>query len=243
MDRRSKEGQSQACYPHSFLLFMKALLWQVAVWLLAILALFLFAGTPSWPAGWIFLILFFGFVFGLSLWLLKHNPALLAERLVIIRQDQPAWDRMWVLCFYLLSLTWLSLMPLDAVRWHWSNMPAFFQVLGLFLLFCSLLGIFLTIRENHYLSPLVRLQRERGHTLISTGPYAHLRHPLYSSAFLFYTGTSLLLGSWWGLGCAPVFIGLMVWRAVQEERFLRHGLPGYHVYMIKVKRRFIPGIW
>jgi protein-S-isoprenylcysteine O-methyltransferase Ste14 len=99
-------------------------------------------------------------------------------------------------------------------------MPLWTASIGIVFLLGSLCGIYLSLKENVYASPLVRLQRERDHTLVSTGPYAHLRHPLYSSAFLFYIGTPMLLGSWWGLGFAPVFIGLIIYRAVQEERLL-----------------------
>jgi len=221
----------------------KALVWQSAVWLFAALVLFLPAGTLAWPAGWIFFVIFFGFVLLLSCWLLLKNPSLLEERLTLLRRDQPFWDQLFLLCFYLLSSFWLALMPLDAVRFNFSRMPVFLQVIGVLLLLCTLGGIFVTIRENRYLSPLVRLQVERGHTLVSTGPYAYLRHPLYASAFLFYAGVPLLLGSWLGFACAPIFIGLLILRAVLEERMLRHTLPGYDAYMKRVTRRFIPRIW
>ena len=221
----------------------KALLWQMVVWLLAGFALFFPAGTLSWLSGWLFFTLFFGFVLFLSIWLLAYGPGLLAERLVIVNVAQPVWDRVWILCFYLLSFIWLSLMPLDAVRQHWSEIPLGIKAIGMVLLLCALAGIFVAIRENGYLSPLVRLQRERGQVVVSTGPYAHLRHPLYSSAILFYVGVPLLLGSWYGFACVPLFVGLLYLRAVWEERMLHHSLPGYETYMHTVKYRFIPRIW
>lgn len=221
---------------------LKALVWQLAVWGIAALTLFAPAGTLAWPAGWLFFILFFGFVGGLSIFLLIQNAQLLDERMTLLRHDQPFWDQIFLLSFYLLSLAWLALMPLDAVRWRWSQMPGVLQVIGVSLLLCSCAGIFLTIRENSYLSPVVRMQKERGHTLITAGPYRLVRHPLYSSAFLFYLAVPLLLGSWWGLALAPLFIGLMIWRAVQEERFLRYRLAGYERYLQQVPRRFIPGV-
>lgn len=188
-------------------------------------------------------MLFFGFVGWLSLWLLRVNPSLLQERLVFLRRDQPLWDRVWLPCFYALSVLWLALMPLDAVRLHASRVPAPVQIIGFFLMVCALAGIFVTIRENHYLSPLVRVQHERGHALISTGPYRFLRHPLYASAFVFYTGVPLLLGSWMAFACAPIFIGLLSIRARLEERLLQRALPGYDAYMQHVRYRFIPSIW
>jgi protein-S-isoprenylcysteine O-methyltransferase Ste14 len=224
-------------------LWVKALLWQLAVWLLCLLVLFGAAGRLSWLPGWVFFTTFFGFVGGLSISLLRKNASLLAERLVITCHDQPAWDRVWILSFYLLSLAWLALMPFDVARLRWSQMPTFLQGIGLMLFLGSLLGIFLTIRANHYLSPVVRLQEERGQVVISTGPYAYLRHPLYASAFLFYLGVPMFLGSWWGVWCAPLFLGLLTYRAVREERWLCARLPGYQSYMQRVTRRFLPGVW
>jgi protein-S-isoprenylcysteine O-methyltransferase Ste14 len=224
-------------------LAIKALAWQGAVWFLSLLVLFLPAGTLVWPEGWIFFITFFGFVGWLSIWLLRKNPSLLDERLTLLRRGQPFWDRIWLVAFYLLSLTWLFLQPLEVARWHWSRMPLWMAYVGTAFLFCSLSGIFLTLRENSYASPVARLQFERGHQVISTGLYRHIRHPLYMAASLFYLGVPLLLGSWLGLGFAPMFIGLLALRAVLEERMLQKELPGYESYAEKIKYRFIPRIW
>ena len=221
----------------------KALMWQLAVWLLSFLVLFLPAGRLTWLEGWTFFLVFFGFVLLLSGWLLRHDGSLLAERLTIFKTGQPGWDRVWLGAFYLLSLAWLALMPLDAARWHWSQMPVFLQGIGLLLLLCSLSGVFVTIRENRYLSPVVRLQEERGQTVISSGPYRYIRHPLYAAASLFYVGVPLLMGAWSGLALSTLFIGLMAYRAVQEEHLLCSGLAGYDRYLKQVRRRFIPWIW
>ena len=202
------------------------------------------SGQPHLVSRMALLRALFGFVFFLSVWLLRKHPSLLEERLTfLLRRGQPFWDKIWLLCFYLLSLAWLASIPLDAVRLHWSRMPVFLQVIGILLLLCSLGGIFVTIRENNYLSPLVRLQAERGQTVISSGPYRHIRHPLYAAASLFYAGAPLLMGSWFGFALAPLFIGLMIYRAVQEERLLQAELPGYRAYMACVRYRFFPRVW
>lgn len=90
-------------------LVIKALVWQLAVWLLTLLVLFLPAGTLAWPEGWTFFVIFFGFVPGLCGWLLKFNPSLLEERLTVVRRDQQDADKGWLVAFYLLSLAWLSI--------------------------------------------------------------------------------------------------------------------------------------
>src|SRR5262245_48434622 len=102
------------------------------------LALFLPAGTIAWPAGWAFLALFFGFVVALSLWLLRHNPDLLAERLTGIgRPDQKSWDQVLLALTGLAFFAWLALMGLDAARFRWSAVPAWLQGVGALLLLVS----------------------------------------------------------------------------------------------------------
>jgi protein-S-isoprenylcysteine O-methyltransferase Ste14 len=208
------------------------------------LALFLAAGTVVWPAGWAFLVLYFGFGFAISLWLLRHNPGLLMERMTGIgKRDLKAWDKVFIVLLIVYFLAWLVLMPLDAVRFHWSQMPVWLQVAGAILLLCSFYLLFLTVRENSFLSPAVRIQKERGHTVVSTGPYRYVRHPMYAATIILTVGTSLLLGSWYGLLFGLILVVGLALRAVQEERVLREELPGYDVYMSQVKYRLIPYIW
>ncbi|GCE45275.1 protein-S-isoprenylcysteine O-methyltransferase Ste14 [Thermosporothrix hazakensis] len=208
------------------------------------LVLFLAAGSLLWPSGWIFLLLFFGFTLALSLWLLKSNPDLLTERMTGIgKADQKTWDKIFYVLANLLFLAWLAVAPLDAVRFHWSQMPLVIQIIGRLMLLCSFYLFYLVFRENSYLSPAVRVQADRGQTVISTGPYSYVRHPMYATALLFLVGATLLLGSWYGL--LPVlvlFLGIAV-RAVQEERTLQAELPGYTDYMQRVRYRFIPLLW
>jgi protein-S-isoprenylcysteine O-methyltransferase Ste14 len=208
------------------------------------LVLFVSAGTVLWPAGWAFLVLYFGFTVALSRWLLKHNPELLMERLAGIgKPGQKTWDQVFFAAASVLFLGWLILMPLDAVRFRWSHVPLWLQIAGAVLLLCSFYLFFLTYRENAYLSPAVRVQTERGQTVVSTGPYHYVRHPMYATAIIFLIGTDLLLGSWCGLLLGLILVLAIAFRAVQEERTLRAELPGYAEYMARVKYRFIPHIW
>ncbi len=208
------------------------------------LALFLAAGTVVWPAGWAFLVLFFGFTVAISRWLLRHNPGLLTERMTgISKPDQKTWDKVFYVVANVVFLAWLVLMPLDAVRFRWSHMPGWLQGVGAILLLCSFYLFFLTFRENAYLSPAVRIQTEREQTVVSTGPYHYVRHPMYATATIFLVGTTLLLGSWYGLFLVLVLVVGIALRAVQEERTLRAELPGYEEYMTQVKYRLIPHVW
>ena len=224
-------------------LAMKALLWVAVSFLLMALVLFLPAGTIAWSAGWIDLILLYGWLL-VGIWLLlKYNPGLLKERLSLSQPNQKAWDRVFLLLFRLFFLAWLVLMPLDAVRFHWSQVPLVLQVVGAMALVGSFLLISLIFRENAFLSPTVRIQGERGQMVISTGPYQYVRHPLYAGGLLLFLGTSLLLGSWYGLLLVLVMIPGGAVRAVLEERVLREELPGYDAYMVQVKYRLIPYVW
>jgi protein-S-isoprenylcysteine O-methyltransferase Ste14 len=208
------------------------------------LVLFLAAGTIAWPAGWAFLLLFLGFTVAISLWLLRHSPELLTERLTGIgKSDQKTWDKVFYALANLLFLAWLISMPLDAVRFGWSHVPGWLQILGALMLLGSFYLFFLTFRENAYLSPAVRLQTERGQQVVSTGPYHYVRHPMYATAIIFLVGTTFLLGSWYGLIPALVLTLGIAFRAVQEERTLRAELPGYEEYMAQVKYRLIPYVW
>ncbi|HEX3641108.1 MAG TPA: isoprenylcysteine carboxylmethyltransferase family protein [Ktedonobacteraceae bacterium] len=89
---------------------------------------------------------------------------------------------------------------------------------------------------------MVRIQKDRGQTVVSTGPYHYVRHPMYAAALLLMFGTTLLLGSWYGLLLVLIFVGMIAGRAVLEERTLREELQGYDSYMAQVKYRLIPYI-
>jgi len=154
----------------------------------------------------------------------------------------PQRDTMFLL-LCAVALVWLVVMPLDAVRFHWSHLPFWLQVVGALTLVSSLACMYLAFRENAYVTPTVRIQEERGHAVVSTGPYRYVRHPMYTGFHLFFVGMPLLLGSAFGLVFSPVLIGLVVRRAVLEERLLRKELPGYEAYIAQVTSRFIPHIW
>lgn len=223
---------------------LKLLAAETAILFLVIaLLLFLPAGTIAWLSGWIFLILFFGFVVAVTVWLSRHDPGLLQERMTLFKPDQEAWDKVLVILVEILFFAWLGFMPLDAVRFRWSHMPVWLHLAGAIILLFSFYLFFLTFRENPYLSPAVRVQKERGHTVISTGPYRYVRHPMYAAFIVFALGTSLLLGSWYGVLSGSILVVIIARRAVLEERMLRKELKGYDRYMDQVKYRLIPFVW
>lgn len=205
------------------------------------LFLFLPAGTVAWPAAWVYLVLLFTFTIGITIWLSRFNPELLSERVSGLgRSGHKRWDKVFLLILLPVFVGWYLVMALDAVRFQWAEIPDWLQWIGAGVLLCSFYIFYLTFRENTYLSPAVRIQTDRGQTVVSTGPYKYVRHPMYAGFILFTVGTALLLGSAYGLIGAMVLNALIAWRALREEQVLKTELPGYSEYMTKVKHRFVP---
>ena len=212
--------------------------------LMYVLALFLPAGTLTWVSGWVYVAVTFGFSIGLTVWLVRYNPELLAERLQGFRQPgRKRWDKIFIPILFAAFFGWLALMGLDAARFRWSNMSILLQTVGSILLLISFYIFYLAFRENPYLSPAVRIQQERGQKVISTGPYANVRHPMYAGFVFYVIGTALMLGSWLGIAFGVILIGAVARRAMIEEQMLHRELPGYGEYMERVRWRLIPGIW
>lgn len=202
------------------------------------------AGTIHWTAAWVYLALFFGGASWLTLMLARHDPALLAERMRSpVQKQQPLWDKMFLVAMSVFWVLWHVLMGLDAVRFHWSYMPIWCQFAGGALMLWSFRMIGRVFRENTFLAAVVKIQTERGHHVISTGPYAVVRHPLYSAALIFIPAIALLLASWYGLSGAAVLVCGLVFRTAMEDRELRRGLEGYPAYAARVRYRLIPRVW
>jgi protein-S-isoprenylcysteine O-methyltransferase Ste14 len=220
------------------------LLLQAGLWIVGLGALlFLPAGTLHWPSAWLFLATTAMLGIGVGLWLAKVDPALLEERMrPMMQEGQPAADKTFMLAFGFAGLIWFLVIGFDR-RWQWSDVPFALQALGFVLLLASMALITWVARENSFAAPVVKVQVERGHRVIDTGPYAWVRHPMYSGAVLYFAAIALLLGSWWGLALSPAFLVLFGIRAGLEERALVDGLPGYADYLARVRYRLVPGLW
>jgi protein-S-isoprenylcysteine O-methyltransferase Ste14 len=134
-------------------------------------------------------------------------------------------------------------MAADAARWHWSAMSRSVQWAGCGLLLAALLFIYWVMLSNSFAAPVVKIQKDRGQVVITTGPYAIVRHPMYFGALFYIAGTSLVLGSWWGLAMVPILALLLGIRIGVEEQTLRTGLDGYDDYARRVRWRLVPLIW
>jgi protein-S-isoprenylcysteine O-methyltransferase Ste14 len=141
------------------------------------------------------------------------------------------------------SVGFIALLVVPALdhRYHWSTVPFFGVVAGDVLVATGLYFIFLVYRENTFTSATIEVAPDQ--TVISTGPYAVVRHPMYGSGSLYVLGTPLALGSYWGLVPLAATLPFLIWRLFDEERFLRERLPGYMEYQQKVRHRLVPRIW
>jgi len=207
-------------------------------------ALFGSAGTVRWPQAWIFLLIMLLLSGALRVQLARINPDLLRERQRSpFQADQATWDKVFQMVFLPCYAAWLILMGLDAVRFTWSHVPIWLEIIGGLALCASFPLLSWIFRENAYAAPVVKLQEERGQHVITTGPYAIVRHPMYVCMIVLFPAVALLLGSWFGLLGAGLLGLLVIVRTALEDRLLRRQLDGYADYAHNVKSRLFPGLW
>jgi protein-S-isoprenylcysteine O-methyltransferase Ste14 len=202
------------------------------------------AGTTHYTGGWLYLGEVVALSFAFGMYGARVDPGLLQERLKPpVQKGQPLADRLVLIPFLLLVFGSMGFMAADAMRWRWSMMPPALQWAGCGLVLAAFLFISWTLRMNSFAAPVVKIQKDRGQTVITTGPYAIVRHPMYFGAIFYFAGTSLVLGSWWGLATIPILTFLLGIRIGIEEKTLRMGLEGYDDYARRVRWRLIPRIW
>ena len=206
-----------------------------------VMLLFL-GGDWRWTEGWIYSILFYVMCSANLLYLYFKDPALLKERFGSpVQKEQKPWDKVLLILFFIEFLVSFAIMPLDARRFHWSpEFPLWIRIAGGLLLTLGLAMVFEALRENTFAAPVVKMQRERGQRVISTGVYGVVRHPMYAGAVLLFISTPLLLGSVYGLVLGFLLIITIAARSVGEEAMLKRELEGYSDYTKKVKWRIIP---
>ena len=217
---------------------------QTALTLLVLGAiLFLTAGTIDWPGAWVLLAETGGLGLLSAFIIARHDPALLRDRMRgPIQREQKPWDKILLAVIMALCVAMPIAAGLD-VRFGTSGVPAWLQVAGAIAIAVGFYMIHIVMETNSFATAVVRIQSERGHQVISTGPYAFVRHPMYSGAIFYFFGMGLLLGSWGAVAIAAAIVALFGLRAVWEENTLIAELPGYAAYATRVRYRLIPGIW
>ncbi len=200
------------------------------------------AGTFNWPEAWFFLFLYAVAVIGIVRWLKKHSPELLKERMSR-RKDAKTWDKIILILYSLLVMMMLAVAGLDAIRFQWTHVPPVLKVLGFLGFIPAYMLIFWTMTQNRYLSEVVRIQKERGHEVCTTGPYRYVRHPMYVGVIIFVLCLPLALGSFFALILSAAIIFVFLIRTSLEDNTLQKELPGYKEYAEQVRYRLIPGLW
>ena len=199
------------------------------------------AGTVNYWQAWIFLIVYFGASLAISLYLIAKDPALLARRMRggPWAEKRPAQQLiMLVACIGFIGLI---IVPAIDRRLGWSHMPAGIAIAGDVLMALGWLGTYFVFRENSFTAATI--ERAPDQRVISSGPYALVRHPMYSSMLAMLLGMPIALGSWWGALSVPVISLALLLRIFDEENFLASELPGYVEYKQKVRHRLIPHLW
>lgn len=199
-----------------------------------LLLLFGSAGTIYWIEAWILIIIYFIYVMGSFIWLKKNNPELLKER-TSRRNEGKWWDKIILTIYTILLMFMLVICGIDAVRFHWSNLPLILKIIGFIGYIPSVIIIFLTIKENAYLSEVVRIQKDRSQQVVKTGPYKYVRHPMYSGIILMILFTPFALGSFMALIFSGLIIILFIIRTYLEDKTLQNELPGYKEYIQEVR--------
>jgi protein-S-isoprenylcysteine O-methyltransferase Ste14 len=204
-------------------------------------ALFLPAGTLGYWQAWVFLAVFSGSVVAITVYLIKNDPQLLERR--VNAGPGAEKEQSQKVIQSIAAIAFVAVFVVSAVdrRLGWSTVPTTVVVVGDAIVAFGLLAVFLVFRENSFTSAVVEVSAEQ--RVVSTGPYALVRHPMYTGALTMLLGVPVALGSWWGLLAIVPLALAIVWRLIDEERYLTVNLPGYAEYQRRVKYRLLPLIW
>jgi len=205
------------------------------------LLLFLPAGTVRYWQAWAYLAVYFGESLLITLYLMKKDPALLKRRLSAGPTAEKEKTQKIIKLFA--STGFIASLVVTAVdhRFVWSSAPLYAVIAGDILTALCFHIMFLVFRENTFTSATIEIAEDQ--KVISTGPYAFVRHPMYAGGLLLFIGTPLALGSYWGLIAFVAVLPALLWRLLDEEKFLAKNLPGYLEYCAKVRWRLIPGVF
>jgi protein-S-isoprenylcysteine O-methyltransferase Ste14 len=204
--------------------------------------LFLTAGTTNWLAGWAMVIIMAGWVIATAVAVIPRYPELLAER-VGPRKGSKTWDTV-ILSLYGLVMMIMWIVSGWDLRYGWSSGigPAA-QIIAMLIMIAGHTLVVWATGTNAFFSQVVRIQAERGHTVVSSGPYRYVRHPAYVGAILLVLSAPLALGSWWALIPGIICAVLMIVRTALEDKTLQAELPGYKDYAQHTRYRLLPGVW
>jgi len=225
----------------------------IKLWMSFVFRMIFFAAALMWPAGtwfwweaWVIVGLWTVYGFVMTIYLSRYDPELLAERLkfVPIHKDQKSWDKVIMLVFFVAGIGLYLVPGFDVVRYAWSEpLPAWMRILAMLIHVPCFVLLGWVMRENTFLSQVVKIDKARGHQVITTGPYALVRHPMYTVVIVLLFVLPVALGSRYALILSVLLTMLLIVRTYFEDRTLHAELEGYPEYAKKTRYRLIPGIW
>jgi protein-S-isoprenylcysteine O-methyltransferase Ste14 len=225
----------------------------IKTWLSLVVRMSFFAVALMWPAGtwrwwqaWVLVGLWACFSIAMTVYLSRHDPALLAERmkLVPLQKGQKLWDKVLMSLFLIAGFALYIIPGFDVLRYEWSEpLTVWMETTAMIIHLPCFLLLGWVMRENTYLSQVVKIDDARGHQVITTGPYALVRHPMYTTVIVLLFAVPVALGSRFGLFPAAILTILLIVRTHLEDRSLHRELAGYPGYAKQTAYRLIPGIW
>lgn len=222
-------------------------LWKLAkgmsAMLLWVAAAFAGAGRLDWARGWVCVAVYVVTMTFVGALMHRFNPGLLEARGKFMRKDTRRFDRFFMWIYFPLTFIQVLVAGLDAVRFHGLAMPSWTLFPGIALFLAAMALVTWTFLVNPFAETTVRIQTDRGHTVVTDGPYRFVRHPMYAGSILMYPATALMLGSGWAMAVAALIALLILWRTAQEDRFLQDQLSGYAAYAARTHFRLVPGLW
>jgi protein-S-isoprenylcysteine O-methyltransferase Ste14 len=209
--------------------------------ILFVILVYVSAGTWHYWQGWLFLTVFTLSTIGFTVYMLLYDKPLFERRMNAGPWKEKEWSQKIIVSLIILAFFVFMVFPILDYRYGLSPVPAWVSILGNIIIVCSFLFIFWVLRVNSFAASNISVEPDQ--KVISNGPYAYVRHPMYAGAIWLFVGIPLALGSWWTIILIIPFFPVLAWRLLDEERFLSKNLPGYTEYQKKVKYRLVPFVW
>jgi len=206
-------------------------------------SLFLIAGRLDWMRGWISAVLWVTGMTMIGVVGYRYNPAVMNARAQRHRKDTKHFDKVFWAVYFPLVFIQPAVAGLDVARFRWTSMPFGSVYAGALAFGLGIVLIVWVLCVNPFAEATVRIQADRGHTVVMSRPYRFVRHPMYLGALLMYTGMPLVLGSVGALTLGAAIVALMIWRTSREDLTLRQELPGYEEFTQRTRYRLLPGVW
>ena len=221
--------------------YMRGILANLSTFAILLACLFIPAGTLSYWQAWVFLAVFAVSSQALGIYFLAHDRKLIERRMKIgpVAEQRPA--QKIISALFMLGFVGFLVLPAFDHRFGWSPVAPVLSILANAIIVLSFVLFFLVMQSNSYAASTIQV--EEGQPVVSTGPYAYVRHPMYSGASLLLAAMPLALGSWLSVLLLVPFFPVLAWRILDEEDFLRKNLPGYAEYMQRVQYRLVPQVW